>query len=132
MNILPAKVYANRCHKKLSELQKTNQKLVMFNGTETKPEGKIKLTVENPINKDSYKLLMLRVILGSEALENENDNIQIRTETVNFVTDSINAIERTGVFHREGKLAGELKLELDKTVKPVKIPVRKITLERQS
>jgi hypothetical protein len=76
VNVLPIKDYEKLFNdKELVQLKPSNQTLVMFNKTETKPAGKRKITIVNPKNKKWYTLEFVVVngnvqpILGSEAIQ---------------------------------------------------------------
>ncbi|CAG2219480.1 unnamed protein product [Mytilus edulis] len=142
VNVLPTKDYKKIFNdKELVQLKPSNQTLVMFNKTETKPAGKRKITIVNPKNKKWYNLEFVVVtgnvqpILGSEAIQRmklitvnkvniHNDNIsKVDDKTENQRTDSTVSVvskqmlekQYPDVFKGEGKLPGKLKLDIDET-----------------
>jgi hypothetical protein len=71
------------CEKGHVEIEKSSQTLVMFNGTETNPLGKKRLTLKNPKNNKKYNVEFVIVkadvkpILGARAIQ------QMKLVTVN-------------------------------------------------
>lgn len=120
------------------DLQETKKKLVMFNGTEMKPVGEIVLRVKNPKNGKKYKVNFVitetdcKPVLGLKAVQ----GMQLLTVNVENIA-TIAADQKTqasaedmlrtysDVFEGEGKLEGQLHLETDTSVAPVKMPCRK-------
>lgn len=152
VNILLTKDYKKLFNDKELQVQlkPSNQALVMFNKTKTKPAGKRKITIVNPKNKKWYNLEFVvvngnvQLFLGSEAIQRmklitvnkvniHNDNIsKIHAKTENQSTESTvvskQMLEKQypDVFKGEGKLPGELKLDIDKSVTTVKLATRKV------
>jgi hypothetical protein len=57
VNVLPEYLFRQCvCEKEHVEIEKSSQTLVMFNGTETKPLGKKRLTLKNPKNNKKYNV----------------------------------------------------------------------------
>lgn len=104
----------------------------MFNKTETKTLGKIKLNITNHKNKKTYGLDFIVVsgpvqaLLGLQAIQAMN-LITINQEFILSVDpkESVDLIsEFSDIFKGEGCLSGKLHLELEENVVPVKQPVR--------
>ena len=109
----------------------------MYNKTQVKPLGKIKTEVYNPKNKKHYELEFLvtdqtaNPLLGSIAIQ-KMDLITVNQENI-YVCEELLTKESMlrnykDVFAGEGKLEGNLHLEIDKSVTPVKLPVRRVPL----
>ena len=131
---------------KVKHLQKSTSKLVMYNKTEIRSLGKRKLKIINPINDKSYYLKFFVVegkskpLLGAAALQ-EMELIFVNREFVQGIEDKNTVTkdeecaqgndlleEYQDIFNGEGLLKGELHLVVDKSVTPVKLPVRKMPL----
>jgi hypothetical protein len=57
MNVFPEYLFRQCvCEKEHVEIEKGSETLVMFNGTETKPLGKKRLTLKNPKNNKKYNV----------------------------------------------------------------------------
>ncbi|XP_033731751.1 uncharacterized protein K02A2.6-like [Pecten maximus] len=147
VNVLPAHIYRHVCRdRKLSKLNHTNKTLIMFNKTETKPEGKQSILLVNPKNNCKYVLEFVIVegdfhpILGSQAIQTMNlitvnhGHIQrnisevhdIKRSDIPDLTKSDLEKQYPDVFQGEGKFKGDkLHLQIDSSVPPVKLPVRK-------
>ena len=119
----------------LEKLENSKVKLMMYNKTEIKTLGKRKLEVRNPKNKRDYTLEFVIVqgsvqpLLGAQALQ-RMDFITVNKEHILAVNVSQSTEmlveEYKDVFEGEGKLQGQLHLELELNSKPVKQPVRKV------
>ena len=84
VNVLPEYLFRQCvCEKGHVEIEKSSQTLVMFNGTETNPLGKKRLTLKNPKNNKKYNVEFVIVkadvkpILGARAIQ------QMKLVTVN-------------------------------------------------
>ena len=117
-------------------LEDTDQRLTMYNKSEMKPRGKCILKLRNPKTKKKHKVLFYVVdtntpILGSRAAQGMN-LIKVQHENIlnvsleNPITMSTILREHSEVFTGEGCFGGELHLEVDKTITPVKTPLRRI------
>ena len=179
VNVLPENAYKRVTHDtQMQNIEKGGQTLVMFNGSESAPIGKIRLTVRNPKNRRKYNIEFVIVhenvkpILGARAVQHmalitvNTENISNVTENAKNKVDShmhknqstdntvsqkegnqstastevkaktVQPIENLtkqqiiqkfqDVFEGEGKLEGKLHLEVDKNVKPIQLPVRKV------
>ena len=117
----------------------------MFNKTELTPLGSVKVETLNPKNEEILMMEYLVVakghmlILGAQAIQEfklmtiNSDNI-MSVMTAAHVQPHNNDIvaEFKDVFEADGKLEGQLHLEVDNSVSPVVLPVRKtpIALKR--
>ncbi|XP_062574516.1 uncharacterized protein K02A2.6-like [Saccostrea cucullata] len=146
-NILPAHVYVRlTADKEFQNLKKTDVTLQMYNKTETKALGTIRMSVRNPCNRKKYNLEFLIVpgkelhcILGKRAIEGmelitvHTDKFLTKTQVQNDVISQIDIKEEinekyANVFKDLGKLDGKLHLEVKDSVRPVQLPPRKIPL----
>ena len=147
-NILPLHLYAKLCNDESGKnLTKSDVTLVMFNKTETKPRGQVRLSVRNPKNRKKYNLAFqvvkgeqMHAILGIKAIQamglitvnheqfvTRNDvHEEVVSELVDIKKDISSKFK--SVFEGQGKLDGTLTLEVDSTVKPVKMAARKVPL----
>ena len=123
----------------LSRLQPTNKTLRMFNQTELKPLGTVKIETLNPKTEEVIFLEYVVVneghtaILGAQAIQHfqlmsvNSDNIMSVAGAPSVPPAQPNLIrEFDDVFQGEGLLQEKLHLEVDKTVNPVVLPVRKV------
>ena len=146
VNILPEEsfkeVYGEAS---LSLLDNADVTLVMYNKTEEKPIGKKRVLVVNPRNGRKYSVEFVVVkgkgkpLLGLRASE--------QMQLISVVRQNIMAIqseepsqsktpltaesilkEHADVFRGEGKLEGDLHLEIDPNVPPVQLPTRKVPI----
>ena len=146
VNILPEEsfkeVYGEAS---LSLLDNADVTLVMYNKTEEKPIGKKRVQVVNPRNGRKYSVEFVVVagkgkpLLGLRASE--------QMQLISVVRQNIMAIqsqepsqsktpltaesilkEHADVFRGEGKLEGDLHLEIDPNVPPVQLPTRKVPI----
>ncbi len=119
----------------LNKLERTDRKLVMYNKTEIEPKGQRILEVRNPKNSQTYRVRFVIVgeeckpILGAKAVQHMR-LITVNEENIAKIDEKDSSPEGLlqkfdDVFKGEGKLEGELHLETDKTVTPVKLPCRK-------
>ncbi len=140
VNILPIDVYKKAVHDSQgTQLQSSKATLVMFNKSELKPLGSIKLETVNPRNNQVMCIEFVVVseghmpILGVPAIQQfglmtvNSSNIMHINEL--SIKDHDSLVDEFGdVFTGEGKFEGKLHLEIDETVKPVTLPVRKVPL----
>jgi hypothetical protein len=117
---------------KLRYLDKSDKKLVMYDGSEIKPLGEKILDVTNPKNDKQYRvrfqvvegkskpILGLRAVQGMELLKLMTENIAVLGESGSLLAEFKDVF--AGDF---GTLQGDLKMETDKNVPPVKLPCRK-------
>lgn len=62
VNILPKHIYTKLCDDPTgTNLRKSNVNLVMFNRSETKTLGKVRLSVRNPRNQKKYNLELMQI-----------------------------------------------------------------------
>ena len=127
----------------LDDLEKASVTLVMYNQSEVKPLGKKRFKVVNPKNKKKHSIEFLIVsgvcksILGLRASE----HLQLLTiNKENILAIDCNAVESgvstkenclsqyKDVFSGEGKINGQLHLEIDKNVHPVQLPTRRVPI----
>ena len=143
VNIIPEDVYQSAFHDpNLEQLQKANTTLVMYNKSEITALGKLTAETLNPKNDERYLIEYLIVsrglnpLLGARTIQqlhlmniNEANIMSMDTEdrkkvlTQSDITDSY-----ADVFAGEGALEGKLHLEIDESVPPVKLPVRKVPI----
>ncbi|XP_061196579.1 uncharacterized protein K02A2.6-like [Saccostrea echinata] len=146
-NILSAHVYVRLTgDKELQNLKKSDVTLQMYNKSETKALGTIRMSVRNPCNGKKYNLEFvivpgkeLHCILGKRAIEGielitvHTDKFLTKTQVQNDVISQIDIKEEinekyANVFKDLGKLDGKLHLEVKDSVRPVQLPPRKIPL----
>ena len=117
----------------------TNKTLHMFNQTELKPLGTVKIETLNPKTEEVRFLEYVVVnkghtaILGAQAIQHfqlmsvNSDNIMSVADAPSVPLTQPNLIrEFDDVFQGEGLLQEKLHLEVDKTVNPVVLPVHKV------
>ena len=137
VNILPADTYQQIFNDpRMERLQPTQTTLVMFNKSELKPLGCIKVETLNPKNEQCFLTEYTVVptghtaLLGAESVQQfgliviNTDNIMSLSNETPTQPDIVS--EFGDVFSGEGKLKGKLHLEIDKSVSPVALPVRKV------
>lgn len=146
-SILPTLVYVHLTgNKEFQNLKKTNVTLQMYNKSETKAVGTIRLSVRNPCNRKKYNLEFvivpgkeLHFILGKRAIEGKElitvhtDMFLTKTQVQSDIISQIDIKEEvnekySNVFKDLGKLDGKLHLEVKDSVRPVQLPPRKIPL----
>ena len=125
----------------LHKLKECKATLIMYNHSEEKPVGKMRLKVINPKNnrscskefvivKGNYRsLLGLRASQQMKLLTVNKQNIlavESSTCAAGSLTKSTVTTDYQDLFTGEGKLAGELHLEVDKTARPVQLPTRRV------
>ena len=141
VNILPVDIYQKVFNDpQLARLKKTTTKLQMFNKTELTPLGSVKVETLNPKNEEILMLEYLVVakghmpILGAQAIQEfklmtiNSDNIMSVMTAAPAPTQPHNndiVAEFKDVSEGEGKLEGQLHLEVYNSVSPVALPVRK-------
>ncbi|CAI5660683.1 unnamed protein product [Oreochromis niloticus] len=131
-----------------TQLEDTQTVLMMYNKSKIKPLGNCKVKLRNPRNQKPYRLEFQVVdkdckvpLLGKRASE-AMKLIKVHYENIlkldSIVTsehptanewnmDQIKA-EYADVFTGDGCLEGELRLEVDETVKPVQLPKRRVPI----
>ena len=137
VNILPADVYQKVfSDPQLSRLEKSETTLVMFNQSELKPLGCVKVETTNPRNDQCFLTEYTVVprghiaLLGAQTVQQfslitvNTDNIMSVSDTAAAQPDIVSEFE--DVFSGEGKLEEKLHLEVDKSVTSVALPVRKV------
>ncbi|XP_060734892.1 uncharacterized protein K02A2.6-like [Tachysurus vachellii] len=129
-----------------TQIEKTEQVLVMYNKSTLHPLGKCKVKLRKPRNKKLYQLEFMVVdegsavpLLGSRAVQAMN-LVKVQYENI-MAVDSIvtKEYEKNGiwsmndirkdyadVFQGDGCLEGAYKIEADPTVTPVKLPKRRV------
>ena len=146
VNILPEESFKEVYGKdSLSLLDNAEVTLVMYNKTEEKPIGKKRVQVVNPRNGRKYSVEFVVVkgkgkpLLGLRASEQmqlisvvRQNIMAIQSEEPSqsktpLTTESI-LKEYADVFRGEGKLEGDLHLEIDPNVPPVQLPTRKVPI----
>ena len=145
-----SKVYGQ---KSLLSLEATNAVLVMHNKSGEKPLGKKRVRIENPKNGKKYSIEFIVVkgnctpLIGAKAsqqmcLLSINRNNILAEESQSFNKEEVSnglrhkAVmskesmlkEFVDVFGGEGKLEGQLHLEIDPSVTPVQLPTRRVPL----
>ena len=142
VNILPVNLYQDIFQDaQCKNLEKSNTTLVMFNHTELSPIGKFQAVTVNPKNHKQYCLDYVVVekgfkpLLGTEAIH-RLELMSLNTENLMSVDspqqETLNKADITtrfkDVFSGEGLLEEKLHLEVDTSIPPVKMPVRKVPL----
>ena len=146
MNILPEESFKEVYGEdSLSLLDNAEVTLVMYNKTEEKPIGKKRVQVVNPRNGRKYSvefvvvkgkgkpLLGLRASEQMQLISEVQQNIMAiqsaepSQSKTPLTTESI-LKEYADVFRGEGKLEGDLHLEIDPNMPPVQLPTRKVPL----
>ena len=123
----------------MTRLQPTNKTLCMFNRIELKPLRTVKIETLNPKTEEVKFLEYVVVneghtaILGAQATQHfqlmsvNSDNIMCVADAPSVPPAQPNLIrEFNDEFQGEGLLQEKLHLEVDKTVNPVFLPVRKV------
>lgn len=137
VNILPIDIYQKIFNDpQLARLKKkTTTKLQMFNKTELTPLGSVKVETLNPKNEEVLISEYLVVAKGHMAILGAQANQEFKLMTIN--SDNIMSVmtaaptqphivaEFKDVFEGDGKLEKQLHLEVDNSVSPVALPVRK-------
>ena len=133
VNILPLDIYQQIYRDpQMTRLQPSHTNLVMFNKSELKPVGRVKVETLNPKNEQCLLTEYTVVPSGHTALLGAETVQQFGLITVN--ADKIMSLsdepptkqDFEDIFLGEEKLEGKLHLELDRTVLPVALPVRKV------
>ena len=108
----------------------------MFNKSQLETLGYVKVETLNPKNEQCFLTEYTVVpegytpLLGSESVQQfclitvNADNIMSLSHTASMQPDLVS--EFHDIFSGEGKLEGKLHLEIDKSVLPVALPVRKV------
>ena len=142
VNILSEQTFATLFGSdQLNDLQECKSTLVMYNRSEEKPTGKKRVRVINPKNNRGYSVEFIilrgnyRSLLGLRASQqmqlvtlNRQNILAIessRCKTGNLSKSTITA-EFQDLFKGEGRLPGELHLEVDETARPVQLPTRRV------
>ena len=130
VNILPVDIYQQIFNDpQMKRLQHTQTTLVMFNKSELQPLGYVKVETLNPKNEQCFLTEYTVVpegytpLLGSESVQ-QFCLITVNADTASMQPDLVS--EFHDIFSGEGKLEGKLHLEIDKSVPPVALPVRKV------
>ena len=150
VNILPEETYKHIYGEdSLALLDKAEVTLLMYNKTEVKPLGKKRVRIVNPKNSKKYSVEFVVIkgsskpLLGLRASEQMKlisvikQNI-LAVQVQEPVRDKSNITTHltkehlmevfSDVFSGEGKLEGDLHLEIDPTVPPVQLPTRKVPI----
>ena len=139
VNILPVEIYKEvRKDSELKHLKNSGTTLVMFNNSELRPLGTVKLQTRNTKNDESYlsKCTVvsqgLKALLGAQSIQ-QFSLVSVNVDNIMFTSVKAPEMPATlkdfaDVFKGEGKLEEKLHLTLDKTVPPVILPVRKVSL----
>ena len=129
------------------KIEETNATLVMYNGSEIKPIGKVRLQVINPKNLKKYSVEFMIVkencnsVLGARASQ-QMKLLQVISANIFEVKNKPNTVpvcqqplskewlttQYPEVFEGVGTLPDILHLEIDNSVPPVQLPVRRIPL----
>ena len=140
VNILPVDSYQQVFQdSSLSQLHPTNKTLCMFNQTELKPLGTVKIETLNPkteevkfleyvvVNEGHTAILRAQATQHFQLMSVNSDNIMSVADAPSVPPAQPNLIrEFDDEFQGEGLLQEKLHLEVDKTVNPVALPVRKV------
>ena len=142
VNILPEDVYQKVFKDPQStRLQKCKATLVMFNQSELKPLGSVKAETQNPktgsvLNTEFVVVPKGHVpIMGVHAIQlfalmtvNDDNIMPVHDVSSKIPGDTSIIDEYRDVFTGDGKFEGKLRLEVDNTITPVTLPVRKVPL----
>ena len=150
-NILPDHVYVKLTNDtQFENVNKPDVTLLMYNKSETKAPGTIRMTLRNPRNRKKYYLefvvvpgTQLHGILGKKAIEGmglitvHTDTFLTRNQVQEEVISKIDIKEEiqekyADVFQGLGKLDGKLHLEVKENVWHVQLPPRKIPIALKS
>ena len=134
VNILPLSLYNNISSPKKPPLCPSKTLLRMYNGAIEKPEGKVSCKTINLKNGKKYLVEYQVVagdqkpILGSRAIQSMK-LMSVNMENVLAVTSENLAEEYADVFDGGlGRFEGKVKLEIDPSIQPVRMPARKLPL----
>ena len=137
VNILPLDIYQQIYRDpQMTRLQPSHTNIVVFNKSELKPVGRVKVETLNPKNEQclltEYTVVPSghTALLGAETVQQFN-LITVNAEKIMSLSDDSPTkqdfvSEFEDIFLGEEKLEGKLHLELDRTVPPVVLPVRKV------
>ena len=120
----------------MTRLQPSHTNLVIFNKSELRPLGHVKVEILNPKNeqclltKETVVPSDQTALLGAETFQQfglitvNADKIMSPSDEPPTKQDLVSEFD--DILLGEGKLKGKLHLELDRTVPPVVLPVRKV------
>lgn len=138
--------------KEVQALKKIDVTLQMYNKSETKAMGTLRLSVRNPCNRKKYNFELfivpdkeLHCILGKRAIEGMKlitahtemflTNTQVQSDVISQIDIKkevnekyANVFKDLGKLHLEVKDLDKLHLEVKDSVRPVQLPPRKIPL----
>ena len=137
VNVLPLYVY-QRIYRdpQMTRLQPSHTNLVMLNKSELKSLGRVKVEILNPKNEQCLLVEYTvepsghSAFLGAETVQQfglitlNADKIMSLSDEPPTKQDFVSEFD--DIFLGEEKLEGKLHLELDRTVLPVALPVRKV------
>ena len=141
VNVLPEEIFISEFGSEI-QLKTPESTLRMYDKSELPTLGTFKTIIMNPKNQKRYRLKFYVVsnqkqpILGAptcqlmKLLEIKSENIlsmAMQTPAVRIDRNSILS-DFEDVFQGYGKLEGDLHLEVDKSVTPVKMPLRKLPI----
>lgn len=151
VNILPEETFKQLYGEDREPLQDYAEViLIMYNKTGEKPIGKKRVRVVNPKNGKKYGMEFVvvvgnsRSLLGLRASEQMNlisvikqnistvqtqSSLQDEARALTALTKEYIMKEFADLFTGDGKLAGDLHLEIDPTVPPVQLPTRKVPIK---
>ena len=138
-----------------TDIEPTVQLLSMFNKTKLKAQGRCTISLQNPRNQKKYRGTFIVAegvtssVLGAQTVQ-QMGLIQIQYNTIgsvernqrdlqesSIVSEGLTFADLTArfknVFEGEvGRLGGLLHLEVDETVQPVQLPVRRVAVSMKS
>ena len=133
VNVLPLYVYQRIYRdRQMTRLQPSHTNLVMLNKSELKPLGRVKVEILNPKNEQCLLVEYTvepsghSAFLGAETVQ-QFGLITVNADKIMSLSDEPPTKQDfDDIFLGEEKLEGRLHLELDRTVLPVALPVRKV------
>ncbi len=139
-NTLPVNMYKNiYCDTELSKVESSSTTLITYDNTTIASMGKCRMQVINPKNGKRYSVGFeltpdhCKPVMGARASQHMQ-LVTVNFENILAVTTDNPAMEDEilrqypEVFQGEGSLPGKLHLQVDETVEPVQIPVRRVPL----
>ena len=140
VNVLPAALYkVVMKDPDLHKVERSSVTLLMYNKTQMTAVGKRRIGVRNPKNRQMYDLEFVilsedsKPLLGAGAIQLMN-LMTVNTENIWLTSSQSSPDEKelldkyADVFCGEGKLEEKLRLEVDASVTPVKVPVRNVPI----
>ena len=132
-NILPSKYTPSAVYDSES-YQSTSHKLSMYNDSSLNAKGTCILKLRNPKNRKKHRVKFYIVdgvttpILGAQAIQHM-ELIKVQPQNILQVQENTNTLDKfKDVFEGQGTFSGELNLEIDYSIHPVKSPLRRVPI----